>query len=35
MSEDDTVVMNILNEYVQIHDKGFGVFNDLISGERS
>jgi hypothetical protein len=30
MTEDETVVMNILNDYIQIHDKGMGVFNNLI-----
>jgi hypothetical protein len=30
-NEDESVIMNILNEYVQIHDKGFGAFNDLIN----
>lgn len=30
MTEDETVVMNILNDYIQIHDKGIGVFNNLI-----
>ncbi len=33
--EDESVIMNILNEYVQIHDKGFGAFNDLINASKT
>ena len=34
-NEDESVIMNILNEYVQIHDKGFGAFNDLINTSKT
>jgi hypothetical protein len=34
-NEDESVIMNILNEYVQIHDKGFGAFNDLINASKT
>ena len=34
-NEDETVIMNILNEYVQIHDKGFGAFSDLINTSKT
>src|SRR5712691_12963083 len=34
-NEDETLIMNILNEYVQIHDNGFGAFSDLISTSKT
>ena len=34
-NEDESVITNILNEYVQIHDKGFGAFNDLINASKT
>jgi hypothetical protein len=34
-NEDESVIMNILNEYVQIHDEGFGAFNDLINASKT
>ncbi len=34
-NEDESVIMNILNEYIQIHDKGFGAFKDLINTSKT